>query len=127
MHDPEADYIGPIYHTLGSVPDLAEAKHSLWRLLFARYEASAVEIKAIQDALSADQLDGRRCATTIPGIIEQLRGGEYLIPLGVKPPLIVNWLCHHIWPGAYTEERRMLALWLQEALKEARQRAGATQ
>lgn len=113
------DHVYPMYGTLGSVPPDQIAKEDLWRLLFQRYECSAAEIAAIIEELRADRLDGRRCATTIPGIVERLRGGAYAVPLGVEPPLIVNWLCHHIRPGVYSEARRQLALWLGEALREA--------
>jgi hypothetical protein len=126
MTDIECDYTGPMYNTLGSVPDLTEAKRSLWRLLFQRYETRAAEIESIIAELQADRLDVRRCEATVPGIIERLRGGDYFIPLGVEPPLIVNWLCCHVRPGVCSEERRQLALWLQEALREARQREGVT-
>ena len=124
--DTDLDRGWPIHNTLGSVPPNDVAKQSLFRLLFQHYEASAAEITAVQAELTADRLDGRRCETTIPGIVEQLRGGEYLIPIGVEPPLIVNWLCHHIRPGRVTAERRQLALWLQEAASEAGRREGVT-
>lgn len=114
----ESTYIGPLYNTLGSVPDEETAKQSLFRLLFQRYEVTKEEIAAIQEELRTDRLDGRRCETTVPGIIERGRGGDYLIPLGCDPPLIVNWLCHHIQPGVYNAERRALSLWLQEAYRE---------
>lgn len=120
--DQDLDCGWPMYNALGSVPPNDIAKISLWRLLFQRYECTPAEIAAVQAELAADRLDGRRCETTIPGIVEQLRGGEYLIPLGHEPPLMVNWLCHHIRPGVYTEERRQLARWLGEALAEARRR-----
>lgn len=119
MKDTEADYIGPLHGTLGSVPDLAEAKRSLRRLLFERYEVTPQEIRAIQAELAADRLDGRRCETTIAGVIEHLRGGVYTIPIGTQPMLIENWLCHYIRPGLVNDERRELARWLAEALRQA--------
>lgn len=126
MTDHEAGYIGPMHGTLGSVPPDPIAKQSLWRLLFQRYECSVAEIEAIIAVLRADQLDGRRSETSVAGIVERLRGGEYIIPLGVAPQLIENWLCHHIRSGRFSEERRTLALWLQEALGKARQREQVT-
>ncbi len=126
MHDPELDYIGPMYRTLGSVPDERTAKESLFRMLFQRYEVTPEEIKAVQVELSADKLDGRRCERTIPGIIEAGRGNDYLIPRGASPPLIVNWLCCFIRPGEFNLARRSLSLWLQEAYQEAVRRTGMT-
>lgn len=117
--DEDLDRGWPMYNTLGSVPPNDVAKISLWRLLFQRYEVTPADIRALQAALAADEIDGRRSETSIAGIIEGLRGNEYLIPLGQAPQLIENWCCHSIRPYTFNAERRQLALWLQEALREA--------
>lgn len=124
--DHDLDRGWPMYNTLGSVPPDHIAKISLWRLLFQRYEASATEIQAIIDELAADRIGGGNTRNTIPGVIERQRGRDYIMPIGFVPQLIENWQSHHIRPGVENQQRRTLALWLHEALREARQREQVT-